>query len=412
MPSVDAVIIGAGVAGLACGSRLAQSGAGVVVIEARDRVGGRIQTLRLPGVAPIEMGAQVIHGEWAATWDIVRAAKLRVAPIARSDDFVIRVGGEVRAVGDLVRAGVTPPWSVADKLTRRHAGEDRAATEVLDRLGVRGRARAMTLEWLAQTWAGDPAQLSVAGMRSREREWQSGTGEFVFVDGYDAVPQHLAAGLDVRLNAPVTAVSWRSGRVSVVAAGDTYVGRAAVITVPPAVVATGGLRCEPALPPGKHAAAMELGSGDAISIVLRSATPAPRSVWGLRVDDPGGLWRTDSGSPVVRGWVKGPAAGKARRRGIALSWAAVAAGVFDWLRPDDVVTTRVVDWGADPLALGAFSYPRVGALDHAARWARPADDTLFFAGEATCGSRHSAMVQGAIESGVRAADELLASVHI
>lgn len=410
MLSVDAVIIGAGVAGLACGSRLRQHGTSVVVLEARDRVGGRIQTLRLPGVSPIELGAQVIHGERAATWDIVRAAKLRVEPIARPDNFVVRMAGEIRAVGDLARAGMRAPWSIADELTRR-SDEDRAATEVLDHLGVRGRTRAMTLEWLAQTWAGDPARLSVTGMRSRERQWRSGTGEFVVVDGYDTVPGHLAAGLDIRLNAPVTTVSWRHGWVRVVAAGETYVARAAVITVPPGVVATGGLRCEPALPPEKQAAATELAPGDAISVVLHSAIPAPRSVWGLRVDDPGGLWRADSGSSIVRGWIKGPAASGARRRGTALSWPAVAAEVFDWLRPNDVVATRVVDWGIDPYALGAFSYPRIGALDHATRWARPAGDTLFFAGEATCGSRHAAMVQGAIESGVRAADELLAAVH-
>src|SRR5262245_15500325 len=118
MRTVDAVIVGAGVAGLSCGARLVQNGASVVVLEARNRVGGRIQTLRLPGVSPVEMGAQVIHGSRAATWAIVRAAKLRTAPVARSDDFVIRIGGKVQALGELIRAGVTPPWCVADDLMR------------------------------------------------------------------------------------------------------------------------------------------------------------------------------------------------------------------------------------------------------------------------------------------------------
>src|SRR5438046_1581468 len=119
MRFVDAVIVGAGVAGLSCGARLVQNGASVVVLEARDRVGGR--------------------------------------------------------------------------------------------------TRAMALEWLAQIWAGNPAHISVAGMRNREQEWQSGPGEFVLPDGYDAIPLHLTAGLDVRLNAPVTCVSWARGRVSITA---------------------------------------------------------------------------------------------------------------------------------------------------------------------------------------------------
>jgi monoamine oxidase len=357
------------------------------------------------------MGAQVIHGKRAATWAIVREAQLRVAAITRSDNFVVRMGGQTRAVADLVRAGVAPPWSVAEELTRRH-GEDQAVTEILDRLGVHGRTSAITSEWLAQIWAADPAHLSVGGMQSREQGMDPAAGEFVVLDGYDAVPRHLATGLDVRLSAPVASVSWRRGRVRVVAAAHSCLARAAVITVPPAVVAAGGLRVEPALPSSKQAAAAELQSGDGISVVLRSTMLAPRSEWGLRVDDPGGLWRADSGSPLVRGWVKGPAAGKARRRADTLSWASIAADVFGWLRRDAVITAHVVDWGIDPLAMGAFSYPRVGARDSAERWAEPVEGTLFFAGEASCSDRHSGLVSGAIVSGIRAADELLAALGL
>src|SRR5262245_60679857 len=73
----DVVVIGAGAAGLAAGQKLAAAGRSVVVVEARDRIGGRIQTLRLAGWPhPIEAGAEFVHGEPAETWNLIRAAGL------------------------------------------------------------------------------------------------------------------------------------------------------------------------------------------------------------------------------------------------------------------------------------------------------------------------------------------------
>lgn len=403
MVSADVVVVGAGVAGLACGARLVRHGASVVVLEARNRVGGRIHTVRPAGADPVELGAQVIHGEHASTWDVVRAAGLRVAPVSRGGSFLVRLAGRTWPVGGLAAAGLTAPWSAEEELLRQPAG-DGPATEVLARLGLRGRAGAMAVEWLAQTWGCDPAQLTVAGMRRRRRESTSGRGEYVVLDGYDAVAHHLATGLDVRLNAQVSSVFWNRGGVRVVA-DAVYDARAAVICVPPGVVATGGLRFQGPLPAAKVAAAAHLTSGDAISLVLRSRTPAPRSSWVFRVDPPGSLWRADAGSTLLRGWVKGPAAAVARRA--ARPWVAVAGEVFDWLRPETAELLHVADWGADPWALGGFSYPRVAAGDEAERWAEPLAGTLFFAGEATCGYRHAGLVQGALESGGRAAGELL-----
>src|SRR5205085_246434 len=66
--SADVVVVGAGVAGLACARALADEGVEVVVLEARERIGGRIRTLRVEGEAPVELGASVVHGDAATTW--------------------------------------------------------------------------------------------------------------------------------------------------------------------------------------------------------------------------------------------------------------------------------------------------------------------------------------------------------
>jgi monoamine oxidase len=84
--------------------------------------------------------------------------------------------------------------------------------------------------------------------------------------------------------------------------------------------------------------------------------------------------------------------------------------VFPWVHREAVDEVRVVDWGINPYALGAYSFPRVGALEQPTVWAAPVDNTLFFAGEATCGDRHPAMVHGALESGLRAAREVVTAL--
>ena len=407
MPTVDVIVIGAGVAGLSCAYRLALGGATVVVFEARNRIGGRIWTLRMPELAPVELGAQVVHGNHSATWDVIRLAGLSAAPLKRSGDLRIRVQGKSYTISQLLKAGIQAPWQVELELPWREVA-DRSAAAVLRSYDISELSRVMALEWLAQIWAADPAGLSVAGMRSVKDAWRAGRGEFVVLDGYDRIPQRLAAGLDVRVSAPVERVYWQRGRVRLRADGESWSAPAAVISVPPAVVAAGGLRFEPSLPNVKMLAVQAIPAGDAVSVVLRLTQPAPDAVWGFVVDAPAGFWRVDAGSYVVRGWIKGPSARHARSLlANTTSLAEIAARVLPWLRPAIVQEAYVADWGADPYALGAFSSPRLGALQQPARWAEPQDDTLFFAGEATCGDRHPAMVHGAMESGARVAREVL-----
>ena len=80
--------------------------------------------------------------------------------------------------------------------------------------------------------------------------------------------------------------------------------------------------------------------------------------------------------------------------------------VFAWARDFAVEDAHVEDWGADRCSMGGYTYPAVGRLNRPRDWAAPLDGTLFFAGEATCGDLHPAMVHGAMESGRRAAREV------
>ncbi len=410
MEAVDVVVIGAGVAGLGCASELARRGVSVVTLEACDRVGGRIWTLRLRDHEPVELGAQVVHGEFASTWEIIRAAQLRTAPLGHDRELVFGLDGRAYTATQILASGVLAPWIVEAELSRRDLG-DLPVVEVLDVAGVRGLSRTVVLEWLAQVWSADPTLLSVAGLRRINGAWQSGRGEFVVLDGYDRVPQHLAEGLDIRLRVPVRKLSWRPGHVEAEAGRERWRARTAVVTVPPPVVATDGIRFDPPLPAAKAKAARDIFLGDALGIVVHLLEPVPTSAWALVVGDEGGFWRADAGSHLLTGWMKGPAARRVRRLSVDSAVVVRLTGsVFPWVRREVVDWVRVVDWGINPHALGAYSFPKVGALEQPAAWAAPVGNTLFFAGEATCGDRHPAMVHGALESGLRAAREVVAAL--
>jgi len=408
--AVDVVVIGGGVAGLGCARELASHGLPVVVLEARDRVGGRVWTLRLPEHEPVELGAQVVHGEFASTWETIRAAELRTTPLDLARALLFGLGDRAYTTAQILSSGVLAPWIIETELSRRDVG-DLPVKEVLDNAEITDLSRAIALEWLTQVWGADPATLSTAGLRRIKGAWKSGRGEFVVLDGYDQVPQYLADGLDIQLRAPVRNVRWSSGQVEVEAGRKKWRARAAVVTVPPTVVASGNVRFAPSLPAAKSEAARAIPLGDAIVVVSRLLQPAPASVWALDVGNEGGFWQAVADSYLLIGWMKGPAARRVRVLPVNGSLVAHLVGsVLPWVQREMVDEVHVIDWGADPYALGAYSYPKVGALEQPAVWAAPVSNTLFFAGEATCGDRHPGMVHGALESGIRAAREVVAAL--
>jgi monoamine oxidase len=391
----DVIVVGAGAAGLSCAAALSASGRHVVVLEARRRPGGRILTLRLGDEAPVEAGAQVVHGEHAATWGPIVAAGLPVEPLPTDDAFAIVAGGRRYEPPDLQRAGIALPWVVEQQLI---AGERPADGPPLQ--------RAVSLAWLSQVWCADPARLVPVGMAAIRGGWRAGLRNFVLPGGYDGVVEQLARGLDVRCSTPVDAIEWRGGDATVRAAAGRWRAPAVVVTVPPPAVAAGAPAFTPALPGWKAAACERIAVGDALSVAVRLDAPAAWSGWALAVDDPAGFWRVRTGSRVMLGSFKGPAAAAARARladpGTLLAPAATA---FPWLAAMPGELAAVVDWGEDPCSRGGYCYPNASDAELRTAWARPVEDTLFFAGDAAA-ERHPATVHGAIESGLRAARDV------
>ena len=438
----DVAVLGAGVAGLAAARALAEGGLRAVVLEARDRIGGRIFTVRDDRLAlPIELGAEFLHGGAPETMRLVRAAGLVAVDIEGErwraergrlfplEDFWERLG----EVMERLDAQRTPDRSLDDFLATNPGGRSRARERALVREFVEGfhAADASRVSERAIADGGNPGEDDEAARLGR------------ILDGYDRVPRWLAAPLGdrVRLGVEVRHVAWRPGAVRLrcasTAGGRTLDvrARAAVVSLPLGVLqapsgAKGAVEFEPPLPPAHREALGQLAMGAVVRVCMLFAEPfweadgvgklrpgqslARMSFLQGRGEDVGVWWTAAPARvPMLVGWVGGPSAEALGRAPAAEIAARAARSLATHLGvPHRRVARQLVgwwthDWQRDPYARGAYSYAQVGGSDAARRLARPVRRTLFLAGEAAAPDGRTGTVNGAIASGQRAARQLL-----
>jgi monoamine oxidase len=255
-----------------------------------------------------------------------------------------------------------------------------------------------------------------------------GDRSFRILNGYDSVPLALCRqAQDIRLNTVVESIGWSKGSVSAhvrsAFTGELTALRAkrAIVTVPLGVLQTGTIRFDPE-PVDNLAAARQLCFGQVVRLVLRFR----ERIWDSKKEfaDAGFLlsdapvfptwWSTlPVRAPVIVGWSAGPKAdalAACDRDEVlekALDQLAKITHVPAHELQESLDQVYYHDWATDPFARGAYSYVPAGSADARQRLARPAEDTLFFAGEAANTEGHAATVHGAIASGRTAAQHIL-----
>lgn len=443
MNSTDShvIVIGAGAAGLAASRQLSAAGLKVTVLEARDRIGGRIHTARDMGSpVPIELGAEFVHGTPAETWDLLRAARLGVYDVADTHWFLhdrklsqdSKFWEELESVLGKLDQIAEPDLSFAEFL-RRHCAD------------VPARVKDMALAFIEGFDAADPERAGVRGLAG-EQNASSEIEEdrsFRLIDGYDRLIQYLAAGLDpsrcaVRLNTIATDIRWEKESVQVTALSSgikqQFKSWRVLTTIPLGVwkaaqTQTGAIRFNPDLPE-KRQAISRLEMGSIVKTILQFREPFwetekfPTLPEGDSLRDACFLhghgplvftwWAMlPIRANVLVGWSGGPSAQKLSHREpqSVVREALASLSQFLGVSADGLATrlerATVADWQADPFSRGAYSYTGVGGIDARTEFARPVEGTLFFAGEATHAGQ-SGTVAGAIASGYRAAREILA----
>jgi monoamine oxidase len=432
----DVVIIGAGAAGLAAAAQLVRHDLQVTLVEARDRIGGRIYTERVhASPVPVELGAEFIHGESASVFGQLQDVALSAVDVS-GERWSVEGGRLTPAedrLGDLQRGfkSLTPPQPDVPfaAFLERHA---RRLTPPVVRM-----ARSMVEGF-------DAADATRISAREVLDEWSgpaaAGGSTFRPLTGYGPLLDRMLRALPperatLRLSTVVESIDWRRGRV--VISGSSLGERVrieatrAIVTLPLGVLQTpegtrGHVRFEPALPHARRVALGQLASGPVIKLLLQFAAPFWTELEGCRYRNAAFFFTPDAPfptfwtslpvrSPLLVAWCAGPRAQRWAGATEAEMYAGLRASLRTLFGRRDygALLERVSwhDWQADPYARGAYSYVLVNGSAARGALARPLVDTLYFAGEASDTTGEAATVGGAFNTGIAAATRIVRALE-
>lgn len=434
------IIIGAGVAGLAAAVKLMQAGVRILILEARDRPGGRIFTRHdAASKAAVELGAEFIHGRPPEIWELLRRHKVQAKEVV-GEDWCVR-HNELCACDFFSEVD-----EILEKMDDR--GPDRSFLDFLQSCcpdAEQQESKKWAQGYITGFHAADPGLISVhslvKGLRADEQIDADRT--FRIPGGYELLVEWFRkelsdAGVQIQLRAKVGSILWKRGSVEVTGQNANgplgYTAPHLLVTLPLAVLQAtpgqpGAVRFSPDLPRPKRNALDQLAMGKVIRVTLcfrerfwdnlRPPRSSSRILADMRFlfsqDEWFPTWWTTmpQNLPIITGWAPSGCAQKLSGRTqdfVAEQAVKSLSGLLHVPKREIESLLESVyfhDWQSDLLSRGAYSYVKVRGFLAQRDLAIPIENTLFFAGEATDYSGHHGTVHGAMASGYRAAAEIL-----
>ncbi len=429
----DVIIIGAGAAGLIAAYTLSKAGKTVTVLEARDRIGGRIHTIDNEKFsAPVELGAEFVHGDLPITLGLLKEAGIGSSDVGfemwqyhngkfeQSEEFVEGWGGFLEKLNQLKQ-----DMPLHNFLEQNFAGEEYA------------KMRSQIENYVAGYDTADTRDASAFALRN---EWghEDEDAQHRVDGGYCTMINFLAdtcrdAGNTILMDTVAKEVIWQKDNVKVITAtGAIYEAEKAIVALPLGVLQAakeleGAIHFDPQLPEQAEAI-HNIGFGSVIKILLEfgevfwesdtitKLAGADLSTMGFLFADeaiPTFWTQTPVHSPLLTGWLGGPPAYEKKDlpdEAIMRLTLTSLSSIFN-ISPEDLenklVAWKVVNWITEPYTLGSYAYDKVKSPEARKILKRPVEGTLFFAGEYLYDGPAMGTVEAALTSRKNAAEMLL-----
>jgi monoamine oxidase len=415
------IVIGGGIAGLTAARKLLEAGHRVTILEADNRLGGRILTTQGKFSLPVELGAEFIHGKQPLTLALMMEARCK-SVLRKGNHYTVVDGNPDK--GELIDDG----WN---KLMQE----------------LRGLQRDMTLADFLDTYFKDP---EYADLRERvcrfaegfdiadvdrvsaialRNEWSNNDEEHQYhiSGGYQHLINYLdknvrAMGGTISMGSKVTEIKWRKGKITAMLEdGSLHDAEKMIITVSLGVLKRGGIRFDPPIRDCEEAF-QNIGFGGVIKFLFEFREPfweglterSFKKTSFIFSDAPVPTWWTQrpDAFPLLTGWLGGPATTRAPKGADELYAQAERSLCYIMkINPaqlrSQLVHWQVINWNDDNNHFGAYTYPMVGTTNARRLLSTPIDDTIYFAGEGMHEGESSGTVEAAIASGLKVVESIV-----
>lgn len=411
------IVIGAGAAGMYAAYLLHQQGIDVQVLEASNRYGGRIKSLHGFSDFDIELGAEEIHGERSLWYDMVRNSGAQL--ITEELNELYYFNGTVKTYAQATEnTFFNKILDVIDSF-KSYAGNDISAEAYGNISGVNAAVQHLYNGMVGNEMGSSNAEVGMYGLREIEEKWTSGKIDSRIKDRslLSVLEQMFADVLDkITLNAPVTSIDYTGSKIAITSSnGQSYEADKVIVTVPLTILKTNEIVFTPEFSTERVNALERIGMDRGMKIILKfnerfwpSSTSYIYSEGNIPI-----YWATGAGGRsandnLLTAFVCGAKADFLVSQGEGM--VPIILSELDALFGDatlNYLTHHIQDWGEEDFIHGAYSYSKPGTGNAREKIAKSLDSKVYFAGEATHTDGHFATVHGAMETALRAVNEIL-----